>query len=367
MDQQSLPLSPDQITAGFLTSVLKNASALKLATVTGIQFEAVDNDTEFNAQVARLHLQYDVPEVDAPQTIIVKLPTTRTDLRDNAAIFQPGNSESWFYGHGAKRTPVRTPKAYFNTVNRATNESFLILEDLDPVQEIDWVQGISADSAKLALESLTRLHATWWGFDPRSEPGLAHIVDNGDDGIELVERFYTKAWPRFVAETTCEITDEARRFGAALVGRVAEAEAGLDRAPTTLIHGDYRLGNVLFKTLPEGPSCWVIDWEDIQAWSGMFDVAWFLGGCLPLNAVDQELPLLRFYHQTLEANGVQGYSWSQCQSDYRIAMTSAFVQGILTAVPAADGNDEPSALGHAIGQRYIAAATRWKLSDLLSR
>ena len=196
LQKQSWPLTfrRSSLTWTSLVLILK-ASALKLATVTGIQFEAVDNDTEFNAQVARLHLQYDVPEVDAPQTIIVKLPTTRTDLRDNAAIFQPGNSESWFYGHGAKRTPVRTPKAYFNTVNRATNESFLILEDLDPVQEIDWVQGISADSAKLALESLTRLHATWWGFDPRSEPGLAHIVDNGDDGIELVERFYTKHGP----------------------------------------------------------------------------------------------------------------------------------------------------------------------------
>jgi hypothetical protein len=361
------PVRPEQVTPDFLTAILRSLGLLHRAVVTATTVESLAAKTSFNAQLARVYLTYDRRERDAPRSLIAKLPTLKADLHQRAAVFQPGAKESWFYRHGAARTPLNVPRCYFNAVDDATGESALLLEDLAPAYTGDWVEGVSEDEAELALRSLARLHAAWWATDPAAEPELARLMDSPKEEQDLVERLYGEAWPRFLESTVFDIPETVREFGEHLLGRISATEAMLEHSPRTLLHGDFRLGNILFDVRAGEPACWVIDWEDITLWNGMFDVAWFLGGCLRVADRDEEERLVRSYHAALTREGVEGYPWTQCYDDYRRAMLSAFVQGVLTAVPEETGDGYAQRLAHVVGERFISACQRWRLYELLPK
>jgi aminoglycoside phosphotransferase (APT) family kinase protein len=196
------------------------------------------------------------------------------------------------------------------------------------------------------------------------------LIDNIPEAQDLVDQLYRRAWPLFLERATFAISDDVRQFGERLVGRVPAAEGLLDQSPKTLMHGDFRLGNVLFGSRANGTRdgesvCWVIDWEDVMLWNGMFDVAWFLGGCLRVEDGAEEEGLVRRYHRALIQEGVDEYSWSQCYGDYRRAMLSAFVQGVLTATPSESCDEYARDLAHVVGERFVRACQRLRLYELL--
>jgi hypothetical protein len=361
----TVPTRPAQITPAFLTSVLKSAGVLHQARVTSLDIEPLAAKTRFNAQLLRVYPVYNSEEENTPRSLVAKLPTVDSELHQRADVFQPGTKETWFYSQGAARSPLNVPRCYYAAVAGATGESALLLEDLAPAQTGDWREGVSVDEAQLALRSLARLHAAWWVTDSTSGQQLAHLMDNSSEAQALVDHLYAEAWPRFLSRAGLTIPNDVLQLGQYLVGRISGAEATLERAPRTLAHGDYRLGNILFGRRDGEPACWVIDWEDIMLWSGMFDVAWFLGSCLPLIHSAEEKGLVRSYSQALIREGVAAYSWSQCYHDYRCAMLSAFVQGVLTATPSGDTDQYARDLSHVIAERFISACQRLRLYDLV--
>ena len=104
---------------------------------------------------------------------------------------------------------------------------------------------------------------------------------------------------------------------------------------------------------------------DVLLWNGALDVAWFLGGCLRLQDLDQEKALLRRYYEALTGQGVEGYAWAQCAHDYRCAMLSCFVQGILSAVPPETGDAYAHDLAGAIGERFVTVPGRLSLHEVM--
>ncbi len=94
----------------------------------------------------------------------------------------------------------------------------------------------------------------------------------------------------------------------------ADAHAADRRAPLGLVHGDFRLDNLLFKN----DDCVVVDWQTVQWGPAMLDAAYFLGGSL--NVEDRrahEEELVRIYYDGLLADGVSNFSWEQCWQEYR--------------------------------------------------
>jgi hypothetical protein len=98
----------------------------------------------------------------------------------------------------------------------------------------------------------------------------------------------------------------------------------------------------------------------------MVDVSWFLGGCLPVEINHHELDLLQLYYQTLISEGIRDYSWEQCYHQYRCCMCSAFVQGILSGTLDENAADNDYKLARVIGERFINAAERLHLLELVS-
>ena len=103
----------------------------------------------------------------------------------------------------------------------------------------------------------------------------------------------------------------------------------------------------------------MIDWQDISHGEGVWDVAWFIGGCLQVTSERQmeERQLLKIYHETLKANGVSGYTFNTCWEDYRLAISRYFVQAVLMVASLNPEDDRENRLARAVSERFIAAIT----------
>jgi aminoglycoside phosphotransferase (APT) family kinase protein len=146
----------------------------------------------------------------------------------------------------------------------------LVLEDLAPARQGDQIAGASDEQILLAVENLAGLHAPRWG-----DPTLADIEwlrTSGGDAIAFVEM----VTPMFVERYQHRLSDQARRvfetFG-------ARSGAWIEGEPSTrtLVHGDYRLDNLMFATPTGGAPVSAVDWQTIGVGSGPRDLAYLLG------------------------------------------------------------------------------------------
>jgi Ser/Thr protein kinase RdoA (MazF antagonist) len=95
--------------------------------------------------------------------------------------------------------------------------------------------------------------------------------------------------------------------------------------PRTLLHGDYHLGNLVFATQQGGIPFAVIDWQMLRRGRGVREVAYFLSeNLLPENRRAVEVSLLADYHRRLVEGGVCGYTFTDCLTDYRLALLQRF-------------------------------------------
>jgi aminoglycoside phosphotransferase (APT) family kinase protein len=95
-----------------------------------------------------------------------------------------------------------------------------------------------------------------------------------------------------------------------------------------LVHGDYRLDNLLFP--PSGaPGVAAVDWQTLSLALPARDLAYFIGTSLdPEERRASERALVEAYHAALVRHGVSAYSLEECWDDYRFAM----LQGPLVSV-----------------------------------
>jgi hypothetical protein len=320
---------------------------------------------DFNAQILHLDLEYATPIEAAPATLIAKLPTTNTELNDRSSIFQPGAREQWFYRHAAAQSPVRTPRCFAAEIDSASQQSFLLLEHIE-LPAADSRRGIGEPLAETIVRALAHLHLRWWNAadDPVVQSLQALLAPLFGKEETLVGQLYDRAWPRFL-EQGFDISARARQFGQALVGQIQWVDSQIYARHQTLVHGDFRLENM---HLGQDPAQVVIlDWEDVLFGSGMIDLSWFLAGCLTDESGDVELRLLQHYHHELLAGGIQDYSWEDCYEDYRAAMCSSFLQGVLSATLRENASDETREKARVIGRRFCAAADRLNLLGRLER
>jgi hypothetical protein len=361
------PLQDALFTTDFINHVLRSRLAGEQGIVSQVRQQPLLLGQSFNANLSRLYLTYSQNPPDAPHTLIAKLPSGTSELNERAQVFQPGSRESWFYRFAADPSPVRTPYCFYNAVDESSGQSILLLEDLAAPVQVSQLEGASLEQASTALKSIAKLHAHWWGkaSSPEIRMLAGLLAGSWPDEQNLVEQLYDAAWPRFLEQQPAAIPEEVRQFGDAIAGRMKGIDDLIDLTPKTLVHGDFRLDNIFFDRQNQERSAFLIDWEDVFYGCGMVDVSWFLGGCLPVEQGSQELHLLRTYYQALVHAGVQEFSWEECYLGYRRGMCSSFVQGVLSSVVDEGADEAARALSRAASQRFIAAAQRLRLWELL--
>jgi hypothetical protein len=321
--------TPAALTPDWLTAALRSSSQLEPSgRVTSVDVRSVG--TGQMGTVFRLTLEYRGAG-DAPATLIAKLPATDETSLATARSLRSYEREVRFYQQLAPHLPVRVPRALYADIDVETADMILLLEDMSPAQPGDQLAGCSVVVAGIAVDELVRLHAARW-----ADPALADLEWlHGDRAatVRFLGHLLPQLWRGFQHRYAGDLGAEVQEAGEALFGQL-ESYLLSNTGPWTIVHGDYRLDNLLFASTPEDQvSVAVVDWQTCAHGSGPADVAYFIGA--GLNAEDRrasERNLVGAYHAGLVGAGVEGYDWDRCWRDYRRGTWSGLIMAVAASM-----------------------------------
>lgn len=364
MDLLSIPETPNDITSQWLTEALRSTGIPLNAIVTSLRIEPIAELT-CAGQLARLHLRFSQSQSTLPSTLIAKLHAPDEPMRAKTRPFTPDKHEILFYQQLASEIPLRIPHCYYCAMNVNDGKYIRVLEDFALAKTGDQIRGSTAQETALALHAIAGFHAYWWQNEKLEEFDwlTSSPTDSNSINCWILEQ-YRKAFPIFVDKTGNLLTDAIKAFGEQLPEKLTD-KSQFGKPPRTLVHGDFRLENVFFGDSLGKQGFAVIDWQDISHGEGVWDVAWFIGGCLHVTSKrqDKERQLLKIYHETLRANGVNEYTFNACWNDYRLAMSRYFVQAVLMVASSNPENDRECKLARVVSERFVAAITDLRLID----
>jgi Phosphotransferase enzyme family len=311
-----IPDTPALLTAEWLTAALRAGGTLP---PDGPRVTAVTASPVGTGQMCdsvRLTLTYD-GEASAPPTLVAKLPAADPTSRTTAKTLGSYETEVRFYQELAGSIPMRTPAVHHADIDPETATFVLLLEDMAPASAGDQLAGCSLDAAGVAVDELVKLHAARW-----DDPALASypwLAKDRDEGVRFMLALLPNLWDGFRTRYAAELAPEVHTAGDALFAHL-EGYLLADPGPLTVVHGDYRLDNLLFDPRPGGVPIAVVDWQTCTRGPGAQDLAYFVGaGLLPDDRRANEEALVDRYHAALVAAGVDGdgYGRERLWRDYR--------------------------------------------------
>ena len=361
-----LPVPRDlhDITPAWLSAALGNVGGRGGASVRGYSVEAIAEGKGFMSQLFRLRPDYGPDPDGLPSSLIVKLPTVDPLLRQIFDKLAQNRREALFYREVETGDHLLTPEVYHCAVDPATGDSVLVQQDMSGTPQGDSVAGCSMDRARNAITQLARFHAAWW-----DSPRLNELdwMPPRESEANAYRELYADAWKSFVEKAGGGMPERLRALGDRLGEEIPRIKAMLGKRPMTISHGDYRLDNFFFIAGEGSERAVVFDWEFCVRGRGAYDVATFISDSFaPERRRKEELGLLRTYHSTLAANGVEGYPFEECLSDYRLSMLEEFVFWVVAGGYCDYEGDRATVYLHNSLERFDAAISDLASVDLLT-
>ncbi len=316
-NQMNVVRTAADLTAGWLEE------ALGIGSIGG--FRAEEIGTGQMSRNYRVIIDY-AAEVDSgPRTVVLKTASPDENSRSSGIGLGVYEREVRFYRELAPRLGGPLAGCHVAVFEPEGGWFTLLLEDAAPAMQGDQIAGCSIDQARLAVHELAKLHAPVFG-DP--ELGATPWLNQPNPLNQAIMAPLLGAFlERFGDRVSPEHQEVCRRFVACLDGWVADR-----RPPLGLVHGDYRLDNMLFGATEAPRRFIVVDWQTVSWGAAMTDVSYFLGASLRLEdrRASEEM-LVREYFEQLHAHGVRGLSWEECWLGYR---RQCFLGLLMTVGPA---------------------------------
>ncbi|HVS28513.1 MAG TPA: phosphotransferase [Solirubrobacteraceae bacterium] len=245
-----------------------------------------------------------------PRTVVLKLADADADVRATGIALGLYEREIRFYRDVAGRiTSDALAQCHAAVFDGESGYFTLLVEDVSPAQVGDQIAGCTLEQARLVVRELARVHAP-----VVEDPELAGWLDKP---APVNQTLVGQMLPAYYERFGDRISDEHR---AVIVGYLQSLDAWLaDRSePRGIVHGDYRLDNMLFGEQGAAHSLTIIDWATLTWGPVTADLAYFLGGSLTTeDRRAHEHELVRLYHDELVAAGVSMFDWEACWRGYR--------------------------------------------------
>ena len=230
----SIPRSPSDVTPQWLQAVLQAEVASVDVTPIG---------TGQTGATYRLSVSYAAEQPDLPSTFAIKLSSQDDAVRERVALGY--RSEHAFYTGVADVVRVPIPKHYHCEISSDGGDFVLLLADMAPAVQGDQIGGCTQAEAALGVRALAGLHGPTW-CDPKwaDFPGLAMSMPNDDaaKGLGDIAVMATQiTLERLGARMSAEDRDTATEAMSMVTPWLLA-----DRDRFSLMHGDYRLDNMLF-------------------------------------------------------------------------------------------------------------------------
>ncbi len=296
-----------------------------------------------------------------PRTLLAKVATGPVEARQRVATGFA--CEVGFYSHLQPTLDVRAPECWFSAISDDRMKFTLLLEDLAPRVPGVQAAGVSYERAGGAIRNLAGLHAPRW-----DDPSLFECEFLTTTRDEKRAAFLAGLTRNASAVFTDRFNDALGAEDIATLRMAADAFEDWTTAANehfSLLHGDYRLDNLMF-----GEDCndvVALDWQTMIIGPPTRDLAYFLGTCLDIGERRKtERDLVNFYHQELLGRGIKDYTLAECFHDYSVGQLHAV---LITTVGYAYATGEQTAdsdrMFMAMAKRSCAAIRDLHTLDLI--
>ena len=353
MSSLPIPDGPDALTPGWMTDALRSTGVIGEHRVTSIDASLISEGVGFIGRVARVRLEYDRDPASAPASLIAKFPATEPTARGIGVALRFYEREIRIYDEVTRHVPLRTPRRYYGDMRLETNEFILLIEDMAPARVGDQIAGCSAADAARIVPQMAAFHALFWESPLLKQ--FAWMPYYNDPCHHNAQASYRQAWPPFQKFVGDRLPASVREAGEWLNDNVVHLQNLLSEPPITVMHGDFRLDNLVFPA-SGADGVIVLDWQITSRGRGAFDLGYFL--CTSLSPADRaahERELIRLYVDALAAGGVRGYGVDECMRDYRLTALFCLVYTVILIGSLDVGNERGLALFNALLERNTAA------------
>jgi hypothetical protein len=233
-------------------------------------------------------------------TLAGKFAAADPTSRGTAAMLGLYAKEVRFYREIAPQLPIRTPRTYAAEIAEDGATFVLLFEDLGPARGGNQLAGCTLPEARLVVAQAAALHAPSW-----HNPAILDCdwLQPNPAANAQVKALYPQAQAIFRERYAGVLEPEYM----ALCEELAEISAATDRRTekVSLVHGDFRLDNVLFGIRDGAEPVAVLDWQTLTIGNGLTDIGYFLG-CGIGDALRREAEgeLLDLYCAAMTARGV---------------------------------------------------------------
>ncbi len=325
-----LPSSVEEVTAEWLTTVLRTSGAIDAGTsVASVTTEP------FAVGAGLLSLLYQSAMTfnggTGPATVIVKFASDDPMQRMVADVLQFYARELKFYRDFAPSAPFGTAQCHAAIMAEDSTDFVVVMEDLSSLRAVDQRDGCSWDEVVSSIRSMASFHAQWFDSGKLAEISELFLPVKNDMYMATLPDMFAQGWVMAKEHGAQHLPAELIEFGDRW-GDYLEFFLDELMEPRTIIHGDWRADNLMFGDLDDAglPPVTVIDFQIVSVGSGIYDVAYFASQSIAEDVRSgRDGEIVRLYLDALATHGVT-LSFEDAMRQYKIGVAFDFVYGVIS-------------------------------------
>lgn len=324
-----MPVKPGDLSAGWLTEVLQTSNAIPDGvTVDSLELLPMGAGVGMMSSMFRVIPDYSMETTTAPPSLVIKFAADNETNRSVAEQFRLYEKEVRYYQDLANQTEACSPRIYSSHVDAQQN-FHLLMEDVSDYRMGSQVEGATADECELCINELAKLHAPFWGRIDEVD-WLPHIA-NSQNARDMAAGARV-GWAQMLQFFGDRVPESIKASRDAYLSKIDYLQQALDVEPITLVHGDFRMDNMLFGQNPQHHPLVVVDFQGPLKGRGIHDVAYLLSHSAKTEVRrEHESRLVRQYVELLAASGISDYDFDMAWRDYRLAVLYCWTVAVVIA------------------------------------
>jgi hypothetical protein len=230
------------------------------------------------------------------------------------------NREYYFYTDVQNHVPVHTP-CFFSLLYDGDQQRGVILENMyDRGYKSLSVKTSNIETTLCIIRRLAKMHSKFWNKNIKNI--FPFLKPWNDPSFDFMTKFVKERWPMFQQRWSHILNSKKMELGRQAVDDFERHKEYLsDGEHLTLLHGDVKYANILFKPLNDEyfEPCF-IDWQYVGIGKGIQDVVFFLIESYDIDQLETMASIIfPYYYLCLCQEGVENYTKFQFENDISVA------------------------------------------------
>ncbi len=318
---EKFPERPEQVNADWLEHRLRSAGLITDQCITCVDHTAIGTGQVGDS--IRFTIGYDGPG-EGPATIAGKFAASDPTSRGTAQMMRLYLHEVCFYRDFAAELPIITPRPIFADIADDNGDFILLMEDMGPARQGNQLDSCRLADARQAIIQAAALHGPSWG---KTHYTAAPDIQPDPKLRKMAESLYPGSTDTFVERYSGDLPADLMQI-VRCMGELSKAVFARENEHKCLVHGDFRLDNMLFDAKDGAHPLAIVDWQTLTPGDGAMDIGYFMGagvGSELRRAAEDEL--LALYRDQMALHGV-----SLTRADIDHGYKIGAVHGVSTAV-----------------------------------